>query len=945
MIRKTIFGLITIMMMFSSIVWNESIKATEESNLQVTALDANIYGSVYASTSSSSYYLDSTNTIWFWGLNPIPMYNGESYVQVTPHRMLQQAKRIIPSEFSFYIIDMQDRLINMFMMQYSDDSESIRYSVVYENVKDVSIFPSVYRGYVDNDDLLWMYGLNENAYQLEVVLSDVDSFCASGSHTLALKKDKTLWAWGSNQSGEIGNDSFLDQPVPIKVMDDVASINCLNSFSSAIKTDGTLWFWGNHNYVDNSSVPTKFSDGVRSVSLTNQNIMIVNSDNSLWGLGSNFDFLISSTYGYSLPLVKIADDILSVSVGNSHAVAIDKNGNILTWGQNSFGVLGNGQINEINNPTQIGTNFRDISANYNSSLALSESFELFTWGWDHYQDYYEPYRSTPLKFLENVISFYSGYFSSLAIKSDNSLWGWGGRTSDPDGMTTTNVARQVYGNVKQVSAAFSYGMLLTIDDKLMAYGDSNYFGELGTGDNDPRTVAVQILENVRKVEVYDYSSYAILNDGSLWGWGGNFYGQLGLGDEEIRLYPVKIMDSVSDISATDGGALVLKEDGSVWLLGNPSFTYNVDSIEYSNSPRKIVDFAKSVSIGGWGLAYVSSDDSLWMLGSNYLGYLGTGNFKDSAVPVKVLDNVKKVEAAANHVLALKLDGTLWTWGDNTYGQLGIGRDGYVRIPTKIGISINQLQEIFIVQSPLKLHYLKGESIDLSGALLGGYNGNYNYIQMPVTSEMISGFDSNSSVYGLQTITVTYQGLTTSFEVYLNRFSDVPYGHRNYTHINALVGLGIINGYSDNTFRPNNTLTRAQAAIMIVRAIGLSTEGVSSNFTDVPPTHAAYKFISAAYQAGIINGYSDGTFKPNANVTRAQIAIMVQRAFNVQASETIITFTDVPEGYAPKKFIETLASQKIVNGYSDGTFKPLNNVTRAQFSTMIYNAIQYSQKAE
>jgi hypothetical protein len=211
--------------------------------------------------------------------------------------------------------------------------------------------------------------------------------------------------------------------------------------------------------------------------------------------------------------------------------------------------------------------------------------------------------------------------------------------------------------------------------------------------------------------------------------------------------------------------------------------------------------------------------------------------------------------------------------------------------------------------------------------------------------MLSGYDPYSSVYGPQTVTVTYQGVTTTFEVYLNRFIDVPYGHRNYVHINALVGLGIINGYSDNTFRPSNTLTRAQAAIMIVRAIGLSTEGVSSSFTDVPPTHAAYKFISAAYQAGIINGYSDGTFRPNANVTRAQIAIMVQRAFNVQASETIITFTDVPEGYAPKKFIETLASQKIVNGYSDGTFKPLNNVTRAQFSTMIYNAIQYAQKTE
>jgi peptide/nickel transport system substrate-binding protein len=175
-----------------------------------------------------------------------------------------------------------------------------------------------------------------------------------------------------------------------------------------------------------------------------------------------------------------------------------------------------------------------------------------------------------------------------------------------------------------------------------------------------------------------------------------------------------------------------------------------------------------------------------------------------------------------------------------------------------------------------------------------------------------------------------------------RFSDVPFDFRAYQHIEYLASKGIINGYSDGTFRPNANITRAQAAIMIVRAIGLDTGGASSMFTDVPSTHSAYKFISAANQAGIINGYSDGTFKPNANVTRAQIAIMVQRAFNVQASGTVVSFTDVPEGYAPKKFIEILASQKIVNGYSDGTFKPLNNVTRAQFSIMMYNAIKYSE---
>jgi hypothetical protein len=261
------------------------------------------------------------------------------------------------------------------------------------------------------------------------------------------------------------------------------------------------------------------------------------------------------------------------------------------------------------------------------------------------------------------------------------------------------------------------------------------------------------------------------------------------------------------------------------------------------------------------------------------------------------------------------------------------------------VSSTQVKTIEISQLPAKLNYIQGVDLDPTGGLLtvATYEGILSSVAL--TLDMFSVYDPFTSNFGPQTVTVIYQGVTTTFEVYLNRFIDVPYGHRNYTHINALVGLGIINGYSDNTFRPNNTLTRAQAAIMIVRAAGISTEGVSSNFADVPPTHAAYKFISAAYQAGIINGYSDGTFRPNANVTRAQIAIMVQRAFNVQASGIVVSFTDVPEGYAPKKFIEILASQKIVNGYSDGTFRPIDNVTRAQFSTMIYNAIQYVQRSK
>jgi PKD repeat protein len=339
------------------------------------------------------------------------------------------------------------------------------------------------------------------------------------------------------------------------------------------------------------------------------------------------------------------------------------------------------------------------------------------------------------------------------------------------------------------------------------------------------------------------------------------------------------------------------------------------------------------------IALVGDSTLMMVIGSTYLELGAVGSdVEDGDLTNKItIDSSNlNVDVVGTYYVSYNLEDSSGNQAEEKIRVVHVVENAQQLSPASL-ISISKL--------PLKVNYLINENLDIKGLEVRVDMENSENYLLKVLDSMISGYDPYSTTYGPQTVTVTYQGLTTTFEVYLNRFIDVPYGHRNYVHINALVGLGIINGYSDNTFRPNNTLTRAQAAIMIVRAVGISTEGVSSNFTDVPTTHAAYKFISAAYQAGIINGYNDGTFKPNVNVTRAQIAIMVQRAFNVQASETIITFTDVPEGYAPKKFIEILASQKIVNGYSDGTFKPLNNVTRAQFSTMIYNAIQYAQKTE
>jgi transglutaminase-like putative cysteine protease len=292
------------------------------------------------------------------------------------------------------------------------------------------------------------------------------------------------------------------------------------------------------------------------------------------------------------------------------------------------------------------------------------------------------------------------------------------------------------------------------------------------------------------------------------------------------------------------------------------------------------------------------------------------------------------------------DGEYYPWGVSlNYFDVGIESISYdheiTRLPYYPIAMENRVESIQIAKLPSRLSYVKGENVDLSGAKITGVTFGGSYIDLPLSSMSVSGFDSYLPTFGKQQVDLKYLTLSQTFDVYLVRYKDVPYDYAFYTRIMDLSEKNIINGYSDQTFRPLNNLTRAQAAIIIVRALGLEFKGKVSDFSDVPSSHSAYEYISAAYEAGIINGYSiDNTFRPNLFVTRQQIAVMIQRAFNVVHSGKTTAFTDVTDNMQTKVFIETLASQGIINGYQDGTFKPFNNATRAQFSSMIYNALRY-----
>ena len=172
------------------------------------------------------------------------------------------------------------------------------------------------------------------------------------------------------------------------------------------------------------------------------------------------------------------------------------------------------------------------------------------------------------------------------------------------------------------------------------------------------------------------------------------------------------------------------------------------------------------------------------------------------------------------------------------------------------------------------------------------------------------------------------------------FSDVNTTDYFYVPVRYLFCAGVISGYSDGTFRPYNNTTRGQLCKIVVLAEGWTVNCPGTpHFTDVPSTNPFYCHIETAFGRGVIGGYSDGTFRPNNNVTRAQLSKIVVNA----EQWTLLCppngqFSDVPTDNPFYCQIETAFAHGVIAGYSDGTFRPGNNATRGQICKIVYQAI-------
>jgi hypothetical protein len=169
------------------------------------------------------------------------------------------------------------------------------------------------------------------------------------------------------------------------------------------------------------------------------------------------------------------------------------------------------------------------------------------------------------------------------------------------------------------------------------------------------------------------------------------------------------------------------------------------------------------------------------------------------------------------------------------------------------------------------------------------------------------------------------------------FGDVPEGMWAYSYIRALACTGIVSGYPDGTFRPQNPTTRAQLVKMVVLLEGSTLQSPPApTFVDVPASHVFYRYVETAVNLELIAGYEDGSFKPDAPVSRAQVAKIVVKArgWDLALPATPASLCDVSATHWAYSYIQVAIAHGIFTGYGDGCFRPDDFATRAQLAKVL-----------
>lgn len=270
-------------------------------------------------------------------------------------------------------------------------------------------------------------------------------------HTAAVTTDGTLWLWGYNSVGQLGNSTSTDRSSPVQTIalgTNWKQVSCGDLYTTAIKTDGTLWTWGNNFYGQlGNSMSTDRSSPVQTIALgTNwkqvsagkYHVGAIKTDGTLWLWGDGYIGQLgnSITTNKSSPVQTIAlgTNWKQVACGYTHTSAIKTDGTLWGWGYNLFGQLGDSTTNNTSSPVQtitLGTNWKQISVGNHHTASIKTDGTLWLWGYNPYGqlgDSTQINKNSPVQTIAlgtNWKQIACGYMGTGSIKTDGTLWLWG----------------------------------------------------------------------------------------------------------------------------------------------------------------------------------------------------------------------------------------------------------------------------------------------------------------------------------------------------------------------------------------------------------------------------------------------------------------------------------------------------------------------------------------
>jgi alpha-tubulin suppressor-like RCC1 family protein len=347
--------------------------------------------------------------------------------------------------------------------------------------------------------------------------------------------DRSLWAWGGNSSGQLGDGTTIDRELPIAVggplCDQVAAGS---EHSLALAIDGTVWAWG------------------------------LNTDGQL-GDGTT----VSRSAPYQLTSVSA---IIAVAAGSAHSVALKSDGTVWAWGLNANGQLGDNSTTQRTAPVQVRTDASSlltevvaIAAGDAFSLALKSDGTVWAWGLNTngqlgdnstvQRNVATQVKTAASTYLTGITAIAAGASHSLALKSDGYVWGWGLNANSQLGATSPAQRTLAYrlssaSNVAAIAAGAAHSLALKADGAVWAWG-LNTSGQLGDGTMALRSTPTAIpgLAAVAAIAAGGHTSLAICSDRSVRQWGSNARGQIGTPVLSRSLVGICLMTSPTDSDA------------------------------------------------------------------------------------------------------------------------------------------------------------------------------------------------------------------------------------------------------------------------------------------------------------------------------------------------------------------------------------------------------------